>query len=69
MKKDFRRILFLLGITSLVFSSCVPQKKYNELDGKRKSCEEENTKLKSDNDKFRTQNNELEAKLPNTSSN
>ena len=63
MKKDFRRILFLIGITSLVFSSCVTQKKYNELDGKRKSCEEENAKLKSDNDKFRTQNNELASKV------
>ncbi|MCK5857353.1 MAG: OmpA family protein [Bacteroidales bacterium] len=63
MKKDFRRILFLIGITSLIFSSCVTQKKYNELDGKRKSCEKENAKLKSDNDKFRTQNTELASKV------
>jgi len=63
MKKDFRIILFLIGFTSLLFSSCVTQKKYNELDSKRKKCEEENAKLKSDNDKFRTLSNELAGKV------
>ena len=63
MKKNFRHLLLFIGLTSLIFSSCVTQKKYNELDGKRKSCEEENAKLKSDNDHFRTQNNELASKV------
>ena len=63
MIKNISKILFVLSLTSIVFSSCVTSKKYNELDGKRKSCEEENAKLKTKNDKLQTQNNELSGKV------
>lgn len=63
MKKNFRVIMFFVGIMGLLFSSCVTQKKYNELDSKRKNCEKENAKLKADNDKFRTLSNELAGKV------
>jgi len=63
MKRNLRQLLFVLGLSSILLSSCVTAKKYKELESKRKSCQEENAQLKSENDKFRTQNNELSSEL------
>jgi len=63
MQKSFGRILLLLGLSAFILTSCVSSKKYKELESKRKSCAEENVQLKSENEKFRTLNNELSSEL------
>ncbi len=47
----------------VLFFSCVPAKKYEELKDRRQQCEEENTELKNENEKFHTKNNELRSKI------
>jgi chemotaxis protein MotB len=63
MKKSFGRVLFFTIISTLLLSSCVSMKKYNELEGKRKACDEENGRLKAENQDLRTRNNELAGEL------
>ena len=57
------KILIMAVMAIFLMSSCVTKKKYTELESKRRSCQEENSKLKADNDQFRTQNNELSSQL------
>jgi chemotaxis protein MotB len=53
---SFFAILFLL-------SSCVPQKKFEELSGQHTKCQEENARLKTENLDVSSKNTELLAKL------
>jgi chemotaxis protein MotB len=55
----------LIGIIAigLVAVSCVSQKKYNELDGRRKQCEEEAAGLKRENIELKAENTEKTSRL------
>lgn len=63
MRKSIWSIMLLMSLFAITFSSCVSSKKYKELESKRKLCADENAKLKSDNETFRTRNNELSSEL------
>ena len=52
------KLLAILLISTIGFTSCVSSKKYKDLLGKRESIEQENSKLKDDNRNLRTSNNE-----------
>ena len=52
------KLLAIILISTIGFSSCVSSKKYKELLGKRDTTEQENSKLKDDNRNLRTSNNE-----------
>ena len=53
----------LLVILSLVFWSCVPAKKYQDLKAKNEQCQKELAQFQSENEKFKNLNTELEQKL------
>ncbi len=55
--------LGLLVLTSLLLSSCVSMKKYNELQSKRDTAEKENSQLKDENQNLQIRNNETSALL------
>ncbi len=55
------KLLGIFLISSVLLSSCVSMKKYNELQSKRDSSEKENSKLKDENLALRTSNNEYSA--------
>ena len=63
MKKITGKIFLMSLLSAFLLSSCVSMKKYNELEGKRKACYDENTKLKAENEDLRTKNNELKGEL------
>ena len=52
------KLLAILLISTIGFTSCVSSKKYKDLLGKRESIEQENSKLKDENRNLRTSNNE-----------
>ena len=58
MKNITSRLLAIVLIVSVGFTSCVSSKKYKELLGKRDSIEQENSQLKDENRNLRTSNNE-----------
>ena len=59
------KFLFSSTILAAFFmlSSCVPQKKFEELSGQHAKCQEENTRLKTENLDITSKSNELLAKL------
>jgi chemotaxis protein MotB len=60
MKKYNLLILLVIGFIGV---SCVSQKKYKELDSRRKQCEEEVANLKRDNLELKTENTEKASRL------
>lgn len=63
MKSGKQRIaLFLLSLM-LVVSGCVSSKKFAEVEGRRKRCEEEALSLKTRNQELQTENVELNSRL------
>jgi chemotaxis protein MotB len=60
MKKYNLLILLIIGLIGV---SCVSQKKYKELDARRKQCEEEVANLKRDNLELKTENTEKASRL------
>jgi chemotaxis protein MotB len=62
MKRRF--IYFILILTSLYWlTSCVPARKFEEMQEQRDNCEEQNTKLRVDNQNLVIRNNELEGEM------
>ncbi len=52
------RLIAIILILSVGFTSCVSKKKFDELQGKRDTIEKENSSLKDENRNLRTSNNE-----------
>lgn len=55
--------LISLLLVLLFLNSCVPQRKFEELSVKSKLCQEENSRLKTENQDVSSKNNELIVKL------
>lgn len=55
--------LILPAVVLLLLSSCVPQRKFEELQTKERLCQDENGRLKIENTDISTKNNELLTKL------
>lgn len=63
MKKINIKIATFLASVFLVstFQSCIPARKFEDLQKTEKTCQDENSKLKSDNQSLTTENTELKA--------
>jgi chemotaxis protein MotB len=61
----FRKYSFFLLILTISYglTSCVPARKYEEMKEGRQKCEEQNAKLKIDNQNLFTRNTELEGEM------
>ncbi len=62
MKKTIS-YLTLPALALSLLSSCVPQKKFEELSSKSKLCEDENARLKTENQDVTSKNSEIATKL------
>lgn len=49
--------------TGIIVFSCVPARKYEELQNRRQQCEDENIELRTETERLHTENNELKSKL------
>ncbi len=49
------------GLMISVFQSCIPARKFEDLQKKEQSCQDENTQLRSENQKLVTENTEMKA--------
>lgn len=58
-----KRIILLITIASALLQACVPQRKYAELESRKKNLEQENSDLKSQNDKLTAQTKENQTSL------
>jgi len=52
-----------ISLIFIVFSSCVPISKFNELKKKSDACTEENIKFKAENEKLQVSNTELKSQM------
>ncbi len=59
MNKPLIYTLLTIVVIVFIFSSCVPAKKYEELQNRRQQCKETNVKLRAENERLHTKNNEL----------
>jgi len=58
-----QKIRFILFLTTLALVSCVPQRKMEEEQAKRKSCEDELSALKTKDQEAETQNKEMKTQM------
>ncbi len=64
MKKLVKSLFFVFIILSFLYS-CVPARKYEDLNAKRQQCEKENSDLKAENQQLKVAKTELESKVEN----
>lgn len=60
IRRTLKFSLFLAGV--VLFMSCVPQRKLEDVTRKQEACEEENARLKEQNENYSTRINEFESK-------
>lgn len=58
-----RTYIYISLITAAALTSCVPSKQYEEMKGKYRKCDEENTTLRSENQNLTTLKTEQETKI------
>jgi chemotaxis protein MotB len=58
-----KKYIFISFLTAVAFTSCVPSKQYEEMKGKYRKCDEENTTLRSENQNLTTLKTEQETKI------
>jgi chemotaxis protein MotB len=58
-----RKYIYISLITAAALTSCVPSKQYEEMKGKYRKCDEENTTLRSENQNLTTLKTEQETKI------
>ena len=56
-----KKFLNLVGVITVItaLASCVPARQYDEMKMRKATCDEENSKLRSENTNYATQNKEL----------
>ena len=56
-----KKFLNLIGVIAVItaLASCVPARQYDEMKMRKATCDEENSKLRSENTNYSTQNKEL----------
>ena len=55
--------VILIIVIGIIAFSCVPARKYEELQNRRQQCEDDNVELRTENENLHTKNNELKSKL------
>lgn len=63
MKANLIKYLIIMAIINFVVVSCVPHRKFEELESQKERCEEERRRLKSENESLTTSNNEMEQRI------
>lgn len=63
MRTHFIKLILLAAVVAYLFSSCVPARKYQDLEAKRNKCLEENATFKNENEKLTSLTNEQEAAI------
>ncbi len=67
MKKylTYNRLFFYIALFSIIITSCVPARKYEDMVDRRQECERTSTALRNENEKLHTENNELSSRINN----
>lgn len=63
MKKLSAKLPLILAVLAVatLFNACVPARRFEDLQKREKTCQDENKQLKSDNERLTTENTELKA--------
>ena len=63
MKTNFIKYLIIITVVNFAVVSCVPHRKFEELENQKVRCEEERRRLKAENESLTTSNNEMEQRI------